>query len=97
MENKLKERKIEELLKNAKGFIIATTNGVGIEGNIIQILSLYSLLTNELSEQKILKDVLKRAFELGMKNTEEEKEDTDEKKENIKKMLDDLKEILEEI
>lgn len=56
---------MEELLKEAKNFLIITDKDCGIKGNSAEILTLYIILTQELNkiiDKEILEDAFKRAF-----------------------------------
>lgn len=86
------EKNMDRLLKDTKSVLIATDNGIGIEGDLVHILGAYGMLTHQLLESGIDKDFLKHAFEVGMGDDTE-----DDDKEKRKKAKMQLKEALREL
>ena len=94
MKSNLSKENLEKLLKESKGTLIATDNGVAIEGNLIHVLGNFAILVNQLSES-ISKDKIEHAFKLGLEEKLNSKNDNEKETEKkIKMMLNDLTECL---
>lgn len=93
------EKNIERLLKDTKTLLIATDNGIGINGGLTQILGAFSLMVNQMKKGGMSEDLLRYAFNVGINdNPENEEKEIDEKtkkaKEELKKSLLDLTKAL---
>lgn len=83
-------KEIKKLLKGAEVCLIATDNGLKVEGDAPDILTVFSLMVRHLRED-FSDEMLKRAFESGFKTDEELlKESLGMLKEAIGKLGDDL-------
>lgn len=81
------KKNIERLLKDAKGILIVTNNGCGIEGRGAHLLSLYTMLTSQLSEN-LSKEQLQHAFDMAFYSNIELLEELKNVVENAMKEMD---------
>ena len=91
MKNKtnLSKENIERLLKDSKGTLISTSNGVVIEGSLTYILASFGMLVSQLS-LSISKKQLEDVFKIGGIILNLILPDEKESKENAKSMIKDL-------
>lgn len=62
MENKIDEKVSNKLLKGAKTKIIATDNGIGIEGKLPEMLSLLGFLIRQIKDSGVDKKLVERNY-----------------------------------
>lgn len=99
MEKKIDEKVLEKLLKGAKNKIIATDNGIAIEGKMPEVLFILGFLIHQVKESGVNEDLLKETIRIGLKedfklNKKIEKETQEELDEEIDKFLKNLSELL---
>ena len=96
MKSNLSKENLEKLLKESKGTLIATDNGIAVEGNLIHILGNFAVLVNQLSNS-ISKDKLEYAFKTGLEENSNNKVDVNDEKEAKKRMKMMLKDFTESL
>lgn len=89
---KITEKDMDILFKNADCKLISTSNGCAIEGDLIHILGSFSMLTVQMIDGGIPKDMVQHAFDLALENIKDKN-----KKETIKDVLKDIRDNLNEI
>lgn len=99
MEKKIDEKVLEKLLKGAKNKIIATDNGIAIEGKMSEVLFILGFLIHQVKESGVNEDLLKETIRIGLEedfklNKKSEKETQEELDEEIDKFLKNLSELL---
>lgn len=99
MEKKIDEKVLEKLLKGAKNKIIATDNGIAIEGKMPEVLFILGFLIHQVKESGVNEDLLKETIRIGLEedfklNKKAEKETQEELDEEIDKFLKNLSELL---
>lgn len=99
MEKKIDEKVLEKLLKGAKNKIIATDNGIGIEGKMPDVLYILGFLIHQVKESGVNEDLLKETIRIGLEedfklNKKTKKETQEELDEEIDKFLKNLSELL---
>ena len=91
MKEKINSKNLEKLLIDSKCQILATNNGVMINGKVNEILTLLACIIDTIESKTVVdKEMLKTAILVGLdKNEEENTEDTvDIILKNLKKILD---------
>lgn len=91
MKEKINSKNLEKLLIDSKCQILATNNGVMINGKANEILTLLACIIDTIESKTVVdKEMLKTAILVGLdKNEEENTEDTvDIILKNLKKILD---------
>ena len=83
MEKKIDEKVLEKLLKGAKNKIIATDNGIAIEGKMPEVLFILGFLIHQVKESGVNEDLLKETIRIGLEedfklNKKSEKETQEE-------------------
>lgn len=91
MENKIDEKVLNKLLKGAKTKIIATDNGIGIEGKLLEMLSLLGFLIRQIKDSGVDKNLLKETIRIGLgEKVNKTKESKDDEKLKHQKALKEL-------
>lgn len=99
MEKKIDEKVLEKLLKGAKNKIIATDNGIAIEGKMPEVLFILGFLIHQVKESGVNEELLKETIRIGLEedfklNKKTKKETQEELDEEIDKFLKNLSELL---
>lgn len=80
------KKEIKEILKGAENYIVASENGIAIEGNEPHILTLYAMITKAIAENND-KELIDEAYNLAFLSDKELK----------KKALEAMKGFMERI
>ena len=101
MKNSLREKNIERLLKGASSIIIATDNGIGVDGKLPMVLSNLAMLIHQISANGCPREILEHSINLGLgriedkKESKKEKDDFDEMVKDVLSMVrDDINKML---
>ena len=66
MEKKIDEKALEKLLKGAKNKIIATDNGIAIEGKMPDVLYILGFLIHQIKDSGVSEDLLRETIRIGL-------------------------------
>ena len=100
MKNKeIDKKNIERLLDGTKTILLATDNGIGINGGLTQLLGSFSLMVHQMKKGGMNEDLLRYAFKVGMSDSPEKEElnideTTKQAKKELKELLKNLSEVL---
>lgn len=84
---------IQKLLKDSEAHMLITDNGVSVHGTKLTILTLISMLSENLKKNGFGEEELKRAFELGFKTQDELENLSDKLNKEIDDEIDKLNEL----
>ena len=73
----MNNKELKRILSNAKTIIVSTDDGIYVEGNVSDVASVFSNLVNKMQSGGFSTELLKLAFNLGLKDIEELKEQCD--------------------
>ncbi|MDO4394900.1 MAG: hypothetical protein Q4C23_02850 [Mycoplasmatota bacterium] len=98
MKDKMMEKDIEKLLRGAKTKIIVTNKGMGLDGNLLELLGLLGCLIYKMKTSGIDETMLKEVVEIALNIDEEETEKNNQERKNtkseLKKLIKGLNEAL---
>lgn len=99
MEKKIDEKALEKLLKGSKNKIIATDNGIAIEGKMPDVLCILGFLIYQIKDSGVSEDLLRETIRIGLEedfklNKKTEKETQEELDKEVNKFLKNLSELL---